>query len=89
MTAEVLWRHLPLELLPILPTLPLKWGHINRKLNNDDIIAILKDPWGGPSKELHIKILNKDLDVEVSIVVGKATPTTVENLHQALYLLTN
>jgi hypothetical protein len=91
LTAQLLWKQLPLELLPLLPVLDgVTFCHLD-KVTTEQVLAVRKpDGWGfTPSRELHVRLDGPTLEGEYDIVEAKAVKATTKSLHQALYLLTN
>lgn len=90
LTAAVLFKQIPTDLLPLLPNLDgVTFCHLD-KVVTEQVLAVRKaDGWGiTPSRELHVRLDGPSLDGEYDIVEGNTVKTTTTSLHQALYLLT-
>lgn len=91
LTASLLWKHVPTELLSILPNLDgVTFCHLD-KVTTEQVLAVRKaDGWGfTPQRELHARLAGPSLEGEYDLVEGGAVKATTKSLHQALYLLTN
>lgn len=90
LTAAVLYKQIPMDLLPLLPNLDgVTFCHLD-KVTTEQILAVRKaDGWGfTPARELHVRLDGPSLEGEYDLVEGGVVKATTKSVHQALYLLT-
>ena len=89
LTAKVIWRHLPLEFLPLIPNLEgVTWAPL-QPIMTPQPLATWKDPWGLATgkRTLEVCITSRELDCEFTLDTG-SDPVPFSNLQNALHYLT-
>lgn len=89
LTSEVLYKHLPTDLLPLLPQLDgVAFCHLDKTCSQEQVLAVRKDSWGiAMDREVHVKF-TAPCEGQWLLYEGGSLVQGCKSLHQALYLLT-
>lgn len=89
LTAAALWKHIPTDLLPLLPQLSgVTFLHTEEKTSEQPFAKRESGGWGLPERELKVRFEGPSLKGTFTLYEGGTLKETTESLHQALYLLT-